>query len=191
MNYSVYLSCSYLKLFCDRILRTGLAQFSHLINLKLGEFSVVAFVATLGTFAFSFLRSVLHVLNLGSDPEMGRINAGRIITTGTIVKDKQSFWNWPKVNHPRSTACQKRHSVCSFSFINLTIAMLVFARYPNPTRFGLCHLFPKAFCKGGRESLINHPLRSNVVHRLVSLPVVDSRSLRAFLLYVSLPLMSI
>lgn len=63
---------------------------AQLALLQLCAMSAAALCSTL-------INHILHVILVGSKPEMGRIHAGRIVAIGAIMANKKTIWNWANV----------------------------------------------------------------------------------------------
>jgi hypothetical protein len=156
-------------------------QPSYFINLYLSEIvmsAVLPILVFIRAFYSSLLFGISHVLKLSPKPEMIGIYTSGIVPSGAVVKDLKTVIR-AFMNKPRSPM-NEDHFSRPESSINSTITRPVGVSSPYPTRFGLVHLCPKTAYKCMGESLIDHPLRGSVRHRLVDLPDTDSRSCRAF-----------
>ncbi len=101
----------------------------------------------------SFLHRIDVVLFPGSEPKVGRIYAGFIVTIRAIVKYAHSFWDWAIVKYPRS--CMRGNCSFMMSSPNNTVSvrrMLSFG-IPKPARFSLFDFFPETFSEGYRKAL--------------------------------------
>lgn len=52
-----------------------------------------------------FSPHILHVLQVGAEPEMARIHACWIVPSGTVMQDVQAIGDLPSVDFPRGAVC--------------------------------------------------------------------------------------
>lgn len=117
-----------------------------------------------------------------SKPQMGRINAGRIISTWAIMTNVKSIWNWTVIQNP-TRPCGGNHFLKSS--IYCPISIFSSASRPIPATICFFNLFPKAFRKVLRKSLRSQIFGSNLNHHRLCADRVTGPS--ALLLFCQSP----
>lgn len=100
------------------------------------------------------LQSVLRVLGLGSQPKMTWPHTCRVVATGTVVTNLQTFWNFTDIEEPACPACWHRSSMPRATTQH-PVPVAIGRRSPQPASvslFGLFHLRPKSFWERLRKS---------------------------------------
>lgn len=144
----------------------------------------------MSSISFSKCRSVLarcvsRIFKCTAKPQMGRINAGRIVTTGAIVKNHHAFRNGPEVKNPTNpVSCFLFLVVQSVQF---AVSFRILLSNPNPARFSRPNLRKESFWRERRKSLRTEIIGRNLLHRLVICPV-GLQARRAFLISLILAL---
>lgn len=80
-----------------------------------------------------FLSGILHIFRISSEPQVGRINARRIVSGWTIVQNVKPFWNLSTKQLPRITMRRNFYSL----YLIATIATFALCALPNPASLSL------------------------------------------------------
>lgn len=107
--------------------------------------------------------AIAHIIRLCAKPKVVRVDAGRVISFGTVVEYKQSFGNRTVVKYPRSNRRSNRATMFESS-VDLPVAVDVLRTRPQPTGFGLFHLCPKSLWEGLGKSLRSKVINGNLDH---------------------------
>lgn len=107
-----------------------------------------------------FVCCVFAVLAWSPKPQMIRVAASWIVSTGAVVKDTKSVFYWSLVDHPRGSMGPHTPSSNSGSYHSIPIVIL--GTSPQPTTFCFFDSSPKPVREGLGESEIKHPLRNDV-----------------------------
>lgn len=110
----------------------------------------------------SFVDTILSVFLFGSNPKMFKIDAGRVVASGTIVQDAQPFWYRPLVQNPRGDA--RTNGFFEWSASGNRPITFNFTPSPEPAGIGLVHLGPEALWKILTQMLRSKVLRGNLDH---------------------------
>lgn len=119
---------------------------------------------------------VVDVFKLPAEPQVRGIDAPRTVSIRTIVKHFAALWYRSKVKNPTGPVREDNKASAS----DPSVAIRHSAASPKPARLGDLNLLEKSRREGGRKSLRQAGMLNKFAHRLVSLPVVDFRSQRAF-----------
>lgn len=129
--------------FCNNGIRTSLpiifsSYISNLFPRKL-RFPMFISFRWICVFNSSFFKSISHIVSMRSNPQMGRINASRIIARMTNI---HSFWNLSLVNRIRKS--MSKHQIRSaWRVVKSTITPRAFRSLPNPAIFCFFNPFKK------------------------------------------------
>lgn len=163
-NYVVYSRSVNAKFFCKN---TAWAFLPHVAIPNLQHLSFCQFaVRVLLSFPIiklSLMRSVLQIIFGCAQPEVIKIHANNIVSTGTVVKNLKPIWNRSLVNHPRTPmgldVPSKRTSPG-----NATVTTSESTSRPKPAGIGLVHLGPESLWKILTQMLRSQILRCNLDH---------------------------
>ena len=111
---------------------------SHFVNIFKSDFVIsVAFSVLIS----ALIYAVLIIVSLGSQKQMGRINASPNVAT---VKNAHAFWDWAKMDHPRKPVSIVSRAASTDSYVPISSGC-VYITLPNPTIIGFFHSGEKLF----------------------------------------------
>lgn len=112
---------------------------------------------------YSLFNRVNGVFSFGSKPKVFRINTSRVVSSGAVVKNAHSLWDWAFAENPRSDMGSDWNSG-SESFGDIAVTERTFCASPKPTAFGLGNLRPKPILEVRRKALRAQVVRCNLNH---------------------------
>jgi len=93
----------------------------------------------------SFVNGVDRILFWSSDSQMFGVATSWIVSTGTVVKDKHSIWNWSMMQFPREAMCIN----LNFVYAEQSITGRRLCAYPQPATVRLfINEAPEALFRG-------------------------------------------
>lgn len=105
------------------------------------------------------LGIVLGILLFGSKPQVGWIDTGCVIPTGTIMANAHPFGNVAVVNYPRSDVSPNHLGInttkSKTSSGKLTVSILRFSGRPKPTGISFYDLGPESTLDSSREPIMS------------------------------------
>src|SRR5436190_9474429 len=122
-----------------------------------------------------FCQTVDKVVSACSKKQVIWASARRIVAR---VKNVLAIGDRSKMKHPTCPVSNNELALVS-TFFDVAVAIAVGRCRPKPASVSSDNFAPKPFGEGNGEALINHPLGSNLVHSISSLPV-RGESRRAF-----------
>lgn len=111
----------------------------------------------------AFFGHIFPVLFVRPRKHVERVNASGVVSSWAVVKDFQSIWDCPMVNHPANSMGVGLPVVTSNH--DLSVSFPICCPLPKPAAIRLCALFnlgPKPFKNGWRESLRDEKRESSV-----------------------------
>lgn len=118
-------------------------------------------------FETAFGDHISNIILRRAKPQMRWIYARRNVSAGTIMKNKDSLWNFPKVQKPANSVSQERLAIAQIE--NKTVSELNSVSCPEPTGIGHMNFGEKPANDICGKTLRRQVLRRNLCHRLYSL----------------------
>lgn len=131
----------------------GSANFSNLVPCELSQGASWAFAA------FSFRNHIGHIFGMSSKPQMRRVYARSVVSSGAVVKNPQTGWNRTIVKYPRGHMASYSNSS---SLSDTPISCGIFSANPKPAGFSLLNFGQESPLERLGESLRNQILRGNL-----------------------------
>ncbi len=133
--------------------RPALVHLPQLAHIIVGKLRPRLFLpnlpTTLASRVSAFANHISGVLRRGTEKQVGRIHARRIVATRTVVADKHSFRDRAIMDRIRQTVCEPSDPAIR----NYPITSLKPLPCPQPTAIGFAHPSPKVSvgeaCPGG------------------------------------------
>lgn len=138
--------------------------------------------------ASCFACHIRRILGRTAKPKVGGINAGWVISVGTIMKNPQTSWYRSKMENPTDPGSGHRFPVMAAR--HPTVSTSISVSRPNPTGIRESNLGKESVWCARRKSLRSQVLGSNL-HRYYSLCPVGLLAHRAFSLSSDPPMIAI
>lgn len=152
----------------DDLHRRGRSRRQHRKSLPNGEDIAcrqAVFVVKLPLARSSLGIPVMGIVRICSKPQMRRIDAGRIVATGTVMKNKQTFRDFAPPQSPCETMGLYGNRLANFKN---AVTVVVPTGGPNPTGLGDFNFGPEPEFQFGKQSLRFNRGKYSFKHRSLS-----------------------